>query len=204
MNNIFEFPRHDRRYDVASMWIAKLDNELSAADQDSFKEWMAADQENQTVFLEMAELWDKMGVLSRLSDLFPKPATHPARARRFRLATAAAIVVAVLAGVWTAIAVDSGTVPAARQVVIEKVPDTVYATAIGEQSTVHLQDGSQVVLNTDSLIEVNYTDKYRLLKLERGEMHVRVTHDNTRPFTVIAGDRIVKAMGTAFSLEITE
>jgi transmembrane sensor len=59
------------------------------------------------------------------------------------------------------------------------------------------------VLNTNSLIEVNFTDKYRSLELKRGEIHVRVAHDSARLFTVIAGDKIVKAIGTAFSLEIT-
>ena len=70
MNNIYEFPRQDQRYDEASIWIAKLDNELWAADRDALRKWMAADQENQTVLLNMAELWDNMSVLSRLSELF--------------------------------------------------------------------------------------------------------------------------------------
>ena len=42
MNNIYEFPRHDQRYDEASVWIAKLDYDLSAADQETLREWMAA------------------------------------------------------------------------------------------------------------------------------------------------------------------
>ena len=33
-------------------------------------------------------------------------------------------------------------------------------------------------------------------------MHVQVAHDESRPLSVIAGDTIVKAVGTAFSLEI--
>ena len=59
------------------------------------------------------------------------------------------------------------------------------------------------MLNTNSLIEVNYTDKYRLLTLTRGEMHVQVAQDKGRPFSVVVGDNIVQAVGTAFSLEIT-
>ena len=203
MNNIYEFPRHDQRYDEASVWIAKLNNGWSAADRQALQEWLAADRDNQSVFLRMAELWDDMGVLSRLSDLFPNSMTYPARPRQFRLAAAASIVIALLAGIWTAITLNPGTVPEVRQVAIENVPNTVYATAIGELSTVHLSDGSEVALNTNSLIDVYYTDKNRLLKLERGEIHVRVSHDEARPFSVIAGDKIVTAIGTAFSLEIT-
>jgi transmembrane sensor len=39
--------------------------------------------------------------------------------------------------------------------------------------------------------------------LERGEIHVQVAHDKVRPLSVIAGNKIVQAVGTAFSLEIT-
>ena len=204
MNTIYEFPRQDQRYDEAGIWIAKLDNEWSAADGDALGKWIAADQENQTVLLSMAELWDDMSVLSRLSELFPTSVTQPARTQWFAMATAATtVLIIVLAGVWTLVSLNPGPAPDARQVVIGIPSNTVYETAIGEQSTVHLADGTEVVLNTNSLIEVRYTEKYRLLSLERGEIHVRVADDKSRPLAVIAGDKIVQAVGTAFSLEIT-
>jgi transmembrane sensor len=202
VNNIYQFPRHDQRFDEASVWIAKLDNDLSAADRDALQEWMAADQENQTVLLEMANLWDEMGVLSRLSDLFPETAARPERSPRFALATAASVLITMLAGVWAVIALNPGAAPDVRQTVLVSASDTIYETAIAEQSTVHLSDGTQLVLNTNSQVKVNYTDQYRLLMLERGEIHVQVAHDKVRPLSVIAGDKIVKAVGTAFSLEI--
>ena len=203
MSNIYEIPRSDQRYDEASEWIAKLDKDLSEADQEALQEWMAAGQENQTVLLEMASLWDEMGVLSRLSDLFPETAARSGRSPRFALATAASVLIAVLAGVWAVIALNPGNAPDARQAVFETASDTVYETAIGEHSTVYLTDGTQLVLNTNSLVKVNYTDRYRLLRLERGEIHVQAAHDKARPLSVIVGDTIVKAVGTAFSLEIT-
>lgn len=203
MSNIFEFPEQDQRYDEASVWIAKLDEDLSEADQKALQEWMAADQKNQAVLLEMAKLWDKMAVLSRLSDLFPEPVTHPASLPRFALATAASILIAALAGVWALISINPGNAPAARQAVVTTVTDSIYETAIGEQSTVNLPDGTQVVLNTNSLIEVHYTDQYRLLRLKRGEIHVVVAQDKARTLSVIVGENIVQAVGTAFSLEIT-
>ena len=134
MNNIYEFPQQDQRYDEASVWIAKLDKDLSEANQKALQAWMAADQENQTVLREMTKLWDKMTVLSRLSDLFPEPATHPTRSSR--IALAASVFIAVLAGVWALISLNPGNVPDARQAVVAAVSDTVYETAIGEQLTV--------------------------------------------------------------------
>ena len=203
MSNVYEFPAQEQRYDEASEWLAKLDKGLSIADREALQQWMAADAENRAVLLEMAKLWDKMAVLSRLSDLFPEPAARPARSPRFALAMAASILVTVLAGVWFAIEFDSSDTPGAGEAVVAAVPDAIYETAIGEQSTVNLPDGTHVVLNTNSLIQVSYTNRYRLLKLARGEIHVQVARDKLRPLSVIARDKIVQAVGTAFSLEIT-
>jgi transmembrane sensor len=116
---------------------------------------------------------------------------------------AASVLIAVLAGAWVLDSLNPGNSPDARQAVVATMLDTFYETAIGEQSTVNLADGTQIVLNTNSQIEVNYTDQYRLLRLERGEIHVQVAQDKGRPLSVIAGDKIVQAVGTAFSLEIT-
>ncbi|MEJ1964637.1 MAG: FecR domain-containing protein [Gammaproteobacteria bacterium] len=45
----------------------------------------------------------------------------------------------------------------------------VYETAIGEQSTRHLADGSTIVLNTRSLVRLHFTAQYRDVYLEHGE-----------------------------------
>ena len=203
MNKIYEFPQQNERYDEASVWVAKLDKGLSAADEKALQRWMAADQENKAVLFEMTRLWDKMAELSRLSDLFPETATKTPASRMVPLAMAASVLVAVLAGLWVLFAVNPDKPPVTLQVTVAPITKSVYETAIGEQSTVNLPDGTQVVLNTSSRIEVEYTDQYRMLRLERGEIHVQVAKDKDRPLSVIAGEQIVQAVGTAFSLEIT-
>ena len=40
------------------------------------------------------------------------------------------------------------------------------------------------------------------MHLEYGEAHVQVATDPTRPLSVLAGDRVVQAVGTAFNIEI--
>jgi len=203
MSNIYEFPDQDQRYDEASTWIAKLDNNPSATDVDALRDWMAASEENRIVLLEIAALWDRMTVLSRLADLFPQTPARTGRSPRFALALSASVLVAVVAGLWVFRPFGADIDPNALRSTVETTLATVYETAIGEQSTVNLADGTQVILNTNSLIEVTYTDLYRLLKLDRGEIHVLVAHDTVRPLSVIAGNKIVQAVGTAFSLEIT-
>ena len=200
MNNVYEFPQRDKPYDEASEWVARMDKGLSAAEERELQRWMAADTANRQNLLEMTRLWDDMSVMSRLSDLIPKPASRtPGPASR--LAIAASVLVAVIAGGWL---FWSGPGTGASDTLTAAAPESVYETQIGEQSTIVLHDGTQVVLNTNSRIEVIYTDTYRLLRLERGEIHVDVAHDKERPLSVAAGDRIVQAVGTAFSVEITE
>lgn len=202
MKNVVEFPRQNPRYDEASLWIARLDKCLSATEQAELRQWMAADPENKAVLLEMTELWDEMSVLSRLSDLFPEPVTQRSKPPVFPFAMAASISVAIAAA-WFLFAPNPPVTPEPRQSHVAIDSHSTYETAIGEQSTVSLPDGTQVVLNTNSRVEIEYTEQYRLLRLERGEIHVEVVKDKSRPLSVFVGNQVVQAVGTAFSLEIT-
>lgn len=75
-----------------------------------------------------------------------------------------------------------------------------YSTPIGGLDTVPLKDGSQVILNTDTRIRVDLTDKERLIELDKGEAFFDVAKDSTRPFVVQAGNKRVIAVGTKFSV----
>ena len=57
-------------------------------------------------------------------------------------------------------------------------------------------------LNTNSRLEVDYSDKYRRLTLSHGEAHFDVAHNPDRPFEVYAGQGLVRAIGTAFTVHI--
>jgi len=57
--------RVERRYEEASVWIAKLDKALSAVELRGLREWLAVDTKNRIVLLELACLWDRMNVLSK-------------------------------------------------------------------------------------------------------------------------------------------
>jgi len=78
-------------------------------------------------------------------------------------------------------------------------PNT-YRTAIGDSQSVHLADGSQVILNTDSQIHVALTGTERRVEVNRGEVFFDVVKEPTRPFVVRAGDKRVVVVGTKFSV----
>jgi transmembrane sensor len=77
-----------------------------------------------------------------------------------------------------------------------------YSTSVGEQQSVLLADGSVVELNTNSQIQVNYTEQYRDIQLVRGEAHFTVTENETHPFRVYASNKRIEAIGTAFDVRL--
>lgn len=74
-------------------------------------------------------------------------------------------------------------------------------TLAGQKLQVHLRDGSKIKLNAESSIEFPkyFSDSTRVVSL-RGEAYFEVAEDANRPFNVVVGDVVVKALGTSFSI----
>jgi transmembrane sensor len=79
-----------------------------------------------------------------------------------------------------------------------------YETAIGAQRNVTLADGSSVILNTNSRLDVDFSGNRRDVHLVRGEAYFEVVHDKTRPFTVYADNYVVRDIGTAFDVQLSK
>jgi transmembrane sensor len=65
---------------------------------------------------------------------------------------------------------------------------------------VDLADGTQVTLNANSRVFVDYTDHARQVSLVQGEALFNVTKHQERPFVVSIGSRKVIALGTSFEV----
>jgi len=76
----------------------------------------------------------------------------------------------------------------------------VYGTDVGERRSLMLTDGSSVELNSRSRIKIQYTEGERRIDLLEGQALFHVAKNKTRPFTVQAGDSIVRAVGTSFDV----
>lgn len=83
---------------------------------------------------------------------------------------------------------------------VNETQGLVFTTKMGENLHHTMSDGSTLWLNSNTKIQVNYSDTFRRIKLLEGEAHFEVAKDATRPFEVYAGDRLVRAIGTAFSV----
>src|ERR1700722_5977534 len=83
---------------------------------------------------------------------------------------------------------------------VQAVRSPTYATAIGEQRSLELTDGSIVELNSRSKIVVRYSRQGRDVELVEGQALFRVVKDATRPFIVKVGATLVRAVGTEFDV----
>ncbi|QLF93955.1 FecR domain-containing protein [Pseudomonas sp. ABC1] len=77
------------------------------------------------------------------------------------------------------------------------------STDKGERRALQLSDGSQLVLNTDSAVDVAFDAEQRLLRLQRGEILVTTAHDPRR-FVVETAQGRVRALGTRFSVRVLD
>jgi len=77
-----------------------------------------------------------------------------------------------------------------------------YDTVIGERSTLILADGSTLTLNTNSKVEVDFSDEERSINLVRGQALFEVAKNKNWPFVVKAGNQRITALGTAFDVRL--
>lgn len=73
-------------------------------------------------------------------------------------------------------------------------------TGTAERLTAELADGSMVELASRTALELRFTAASRSIRLFDGEAYFTVAPEAARPFSVLAGDGRVTALGTAFSV----
>lgn len=195
--NVKQFTRRDDISEQACEWISRIDRGLVDNEQQVLTQWLAQSQAHRKILFDMAALWDNMNVLNQLQGTAPvTPAQRPsALPRRSLLLRASAACVALFVVGWVSwMALHSS---ATQTQVAQK-----FTTVVGQQKTVSLPDGSSIHLNTDTQLLVTYDQKKRRIELFKGEAHFTVASDKQRPFTVVAGQRAVTAVGTAFNVQL--
>jgi transmembrane sensor len=174
--------------DTALGWIARF-RSGSATDQDrqGFALWLSQDVQHKQAMDSMLDMWDD---LASVRQLYPRvreatPTSAANHSNWWRAGVAAALALAVI--FWPQTSSDYGT-------------GTLYQTALGEQQSIELNDGSTITLNTNSQALVSYDDDHRRIELVRGEVFFEVAKDPSRPFDVNTGNARVTAIGTAFNI----
>jgi len=186
-------PAAQQRALAAAEWLVKRDRGLTAAEQDAFSQWLAADPRHGEWFALQRRTVGDFGCLAQWRpehsgepnpDLLARP-----RRRRWWLAPVAMAAAASLAVafVWWRI-----TPP----------PPSAAIVAADEVVRRILEDGSTVELNRGAVVTVDFNAGERRTTLVRGEALFTVAKNPARPFIVRVGGVDVRAVGTAFSVRL--
>lgn len=181
-------------HETAAEWfLRRRDAGWTPADEADFANWLAADPAHRQIYASFARTWDdfaqvrrpalaakcapRRNWLARLFDALPAPAV-----------AAACVMLAV--GGWFG---------------WNNIPhySAELATAHGQTGQLDLPDGSRIVLNMDSQVQVRYYPRRREIVLGQGEAFFRVELGPERPFTVRTGRSEVRVVGTAFNVRAT-
>jgi transmembrane sensor len=164
----------------AATWIARLrDGRRGPEVEAQLREWLGESAEHQRAFRRMSQVWEQAANI-RMRARTGDSATFRARSRfsPWAAAAAAALVLVVIVSLYWR--------------------DNAFTTAVGQQRVRILRDGTRVVLNTDTRIEVNYDEHFRRVRLIHGEARFDVSKRPTWPFLVSVGDQEIRALGTSF------
>ena len=75
-----------------------------------------------------------------------------------------------------------------------------YATGRGEHRHIALADGSAIDMDAETRLRVTLSRAERRVAMADGQAVFDVAHDARRPFTVEAGERVVRDIGTQFDV----
>lgn len=179
----------------AREWLVRMDGDepLTEAEIQTLREWMSRSVLHREELKQICKFWSQANVLTELAVCL-ESATEKRNDRSRRWATAVALaastVLATVVLVWWNLQR------------VDRMANGSYQTFIGQQKSIGLSDGSSIEMNTDSQVEVTYSSGSRTLRLLKGEALFSVVPDPKRPFEVYAADRVVRAIGTAFDVEV--
>ena len=156
----------------------------SAQDQAELDDWLAQSPSHLAAYLRVKTAWGRTERLAalRINSEHAIPVA-PRRGLQFFSRAAAALVLIAAFGV-----------AGARY--IAGTNQTTWVTPVGGHRMVLLGDGSQVELNTDTVLRV--AGDRREAWLDRGEAYFQIKHDLVHPFVVNASGHRVTDLGTKF------
>ena len=183
--------------EAAVDWFLRAsDGPLPPADTEAFAAWLEAGAENRDAYGAVEALWSASGELEdypRFDEKRRWAIRSADFARRTRRAVVVAIAVAVVGAGGLGLYMDMGPRSLATQS---------FRTAVGQQATVSLPDGSVVTLNTDTVVRTRADHERRLVYLDKGQAFFKVAKNRRHPFVVTAAGRTVTALGTAFDVRV--
>ena len=185
--------------EAAALFIARRSEGLTANERQLLEEWLARDGAHRRAFENAERAWssfddakgDEILAAMRAHALVSRRRTRP---RWLPIAAAAALALVALSFVLSnRLDPDPGTGLQAN---------AEYESVTGEVKELQLADGSRMILDADSVVQLAFTGDQRQLQLRKGRALFTVEPDVSRPFAVSAAGRSIVAVGTQFDVNI--
>lgn len=203
MKNIVDLPDRKAIETEACAWIAQLDGGAQTEeDIIALQEWISRSPQHLEEIRRLSRLWGELDILTKvIQDCETSNGSSADTNSFFQDLFAPAN--AALVTIFTLLLVVATSLIFRHYYLDSSVWQVLYATEIGQQKTITLKDGSRVRLNTDSVIDVDFNQQHRKVRLVKGEVLFEVAH-NELPFVVYVGTNIVRAVGTAFVVHLMQ
>lgn len=176
----------------AAQWLVLLDHEPDPATRQAFAEWLAADPQHGAAIERLR------GHLTPLQQLPTQAAGAALRRAAQGRRSGRMVTTLVLAGLIGASALMG--YPYLQQGLV--LAD--LSTSAQEWRSEQLADGSQLELDANSAVALQFEPTQRRVHLLRGEILVEVAKDAQRPFYVDTPQGSIRALGTRFIVERLE
>jgi transmembrane sensor len=176
---------------TASEWIERRDfGTWNEADAKELENWLGQSLEHRVAFLRLDFEWKRTERLAALRPIKPQASDVPASKWRRSLRIAAAVAMLGVIGSFGASYFFAQS-------------DKSYSTPLGGRKVLTLADGSQIELNTNTVIRIAMDEHKRSAVLESGEAFFSIKHDAAHPFVVTAANHKVIDLGTKFLMRTT-
>lgn len=185
---------NEAHIDAAIDWLVLLrSGEATSSEQQAFAEWLAAHASH-------AAAWVKVsGTLER--SLAPlKQAGAPDERRQIERSLLRPSRRRALRGMLGLAALGAGSAAVFNRITPIATLMTDLRTGTGQRRSFTLDDGSTLLLNARSAVDVQFTAQQRLIQLREGELLATVAADAGRPFIVSTEHGSARALGTRFMM----
>lgn len=191
-------PLDARIVDQAAEWLIRLQHDDSPAARQECAAWRAADPSHELAWQRLSAFGCELRASAppRAAATLDQARTGIHRQRRAGLKWLCGLGLTVgVAWHWRASLGDALPMQAFADI----------STGTGEGRTLTLADGTQLILNSNSAVDISIDAQYRHLILRRGEIMITTAPDIAgRPFLVGTGHGAIAPVGTRFSVRRLE
>lgn len=188
-------PISEATADAAAEWLTlMMSGETTDSDRQRWQQWRSADPEHELAWQHIEAVTRGLSIMQpRAAYQTLSPYAGPAARGRRK---------AMRLLLWGGALGTSALLASRTQAWQQAAAD--YRTGIGQQRAVSLSDGTRILLNTGSAIDVKFDGGQRLVKLVAGEAMIITGHalidgaPDSRPFIVQTVEGRIRALDTRF------